>query len=86
MKYTVLWNKDAERHLASLWTEAKNRQAVTDAANSIDRLLLHDPDTGESSGDGTRILIVPPLGVLFAIKEMDRIVSVLTVWQFKKKG
>jgi hypothetical protein len=86
MKYTVLWAREAERHLATLWTESEHRQAITEAANAIDKQLLHDPERiGESRPDGTRILFVPPLGVLFSIKELDFTVSVLTVWQFKKK-
>jgi hypothetical protein len=83
MRYTVLWSPVAEQRLAALWTDAVNRKAVTDAANAIDRQLANDPDElGESRSDGTRVLFVPPLGILFQVNEGDRMVTVLAVWQF----
>ncbi len=49
MRYTVLWSRLAEQRLAFLWTDAPNRQAVTEAANAIDKVLQTDPDSlGES--------------------------------------
>jgi hypothetical protein len=86
MKYTVTWKPDAERELAALWNNAADRQAVTDAANAIDKLLQTDPaDVGESRSRGTRITFVPPLGVRFVVQEQDRRVIVFSVWQFKKR-
>ena len=86
MKYTVLWAGEAEQRLAALWNKATNRQAITTAADAIDKQLNLDPETvGESRPDGTRILLVPPLGILFTVTELDRIVSVLTVWLYKKR-
>jgi hypothetical protein len=62
---------------------ASDRQAVTDAANEIDRLLAIEPlDIGESREEGRRILLVPPLGVTFYVVSEDRIVRVLDVWSF----
>ena len=86
MRYTVLWSRVAEERLAFHWTDAPNRQAVTEAANAIDKVLQTDPDNlGESHPDGTRILFVPPLGILYYVSEQDRVVSVLTVWRFAKR-
>jgi hypothetical protein len=54
MSYTVAWKPSAEQDLASLWTSASDRQAVTDAANRIDALLRVDPNTQGESGQGRR--------------------------------
>ncbi len=82
----MLWAGEAEQRLAALWNKATNRQAITTAADAIDKQLNLDLETvGESRPDGTRILLVPPLGILFTVTELDRIVSVLTVWLYKKR-
>jgi hypothetical protein len=45
----VVWKPAAERKLAALWVATKNRKTMTDAANRIDFLLKHRPETvGES--------------------------------------
>ncbi len=86
MNYTVLWSRVAEQRLAAIWNSARSRQAVTDAANAIDRALRTDADRrGESRPDNTRVLFVPPLGVLYSVREQDCMVNVLKVWRFKKR-
>jgi hypothetical protein len=55
---------------------------MTEAANQIDVWLKHAPDqVGESRPENRRILLEPPLGVIYEIEEMDRIVNVLQVWE-----
>jgi hypothetical protein len=62
---------------------ASDRNAVTQAANEIDRRLQTNPDQeGESRSDGRRLLLVNPLAVLFEVVPDDRIVSVIAVWQY----
>ena len=71
----------AEAKLASVWLDAPDRNAVTSAAATIDRLLSRDPDSrGEIRFDTVRTVSVPPLGVDFEVIELDRIVYVLIVW------
>jgi hypothetical protein len=83
MKYTVIWVPDAEQELAAIWMAAADPDAVTAAAHLIDQCLRRDPDTqGESRPEGRRILLKYPLGVLFIVKPLDRLVYVLNVWQF----
>jgi hypothetical protein len=83
VRYTVLWKPEAERRLAELWLNAVDRNAVTQAANEIDRRLQTNPDQeGESRSDGRRLLLVNPLAVLFEVVPDDRIVYGLTVWQY----
>jgi hypothetical protein len=80
MKYTVLWKPDAEDALAALWISSPNREALTAAANEIDRLLRTDPTArGEPRSGGRRLLICPPLAVVFQVRESDRFVDVLAV-------
>ena len=66
MKFTVVWKPSAETKLAEIWTDATDRQTVSDAANSIDLLLRSFPiQVGESRKHDTRILSVSPLSVYF---------------------
>ena len=82
MKWTVIWKPLAERTLAELWNENPARQELTDAANRIDALLKHSADiVGESREGNRRILLEPPLGVVYEVNELDRTVTVLAVWQ-----
>jgi len=80
MIFTVLWQPTAEDS-PEVWLIAPDKQAVTDAANQIDAWLRSDPDQrGDPFGAQRRVLMVPPLGVIFEISEADRIVRVLMVW------
>ncbi len=85
MKYTVLWTPTAEQDLAAVWLAAADRNAITSAAHTIDRLLAQDPETrGEVCFDTVRALSVPPLGVEFEVIEPDRMVYVLSAWDTTK--
>jgi hypothetical protein len=69
-----------------LWTNAAQRQRVTDAANEIDRRLATDPSNeGESRDRGRRMTFVAPLGVIFRVLPEQRVVVVIAVWQFRTK-
>ena len=66
MKYTVVWTEAAERRLTQLWLSSRMRHAIRDAADQIDILLEGNPaECGESRDRGQRMLLLPPLGVLF---------------------
>jgi plasmid stabilization system protein ParE len=83
MKYTVTWKPEAERHLATIWSQTKDRNAVSKAAHVIDKMLGVNPEeVGESREEGFRVLFERPLGVMFAISPDDRTVLVVTVWTF----
>jgi hypothetical protein len=85
MRFTVLWTPAAEQNLAAVWLDADDRDAVTSAANTIDRLLAQDPEShGEARFDTVRTLTVAPLGVDYEVLEGDCIVYVLTVWDSSK--
>jgi hypothetical protein len=85
MTYTVLWIPPAEQNLATVWMDADDRDAVTSAAHTIDRLLARDPESvGEVRFDTVRTLSIAPLGVDYEVIEADRIVYVLAVWDTSK--
>jgi plasmid stabilization system protein ParE len=86
MNYTVVWRPTTEGTLAQIWTDAIDRQAVTDAADLIDAMLGTSPRAvGESRTGDTRILTVMPLSIYYDIHEDDRLVAVWAVWQVPRK-
>lgn len=86
MNYTVLWVAAAEAELARLWTEASRRDEITQAAHEIEtRLRVNPLEEGESRPQGRRVLLAPPLGVVFQVVPDDLLVRVLQVWAFQKR-
>ena len=80
MKFTVFWTAGAEAELATIWTEATDRAAVTTAVKRIDdQLALDAPNAGESRDAGERIIFEPPIGVLVEVRESDCLAKVLHV-------
>ena len=80
MRYTVTWLPSALDQLASIWSLAPDRQAVTAASHRIDRRLRTDPENQGEDYHGDRILEEWPLLVTFAVYPDDRLVEVLGVW------
>ena len=79
-RYTVVWPSSVRDELAAVWLDASDRNAVTEAANSIDLQLADNAALkGLELQEGLRSLFVPPLRVLFAVREEDLIVEVLRV-------
>jgi plasmid stabilization system protein ParE len=80
MSYALDWSQRAQDELADLWTNATDRDAVTAAADEIERLLSRDPlGHGESRSGNRRILFEPPLAVLYRVDPQRRAVTVITV-------
>jgi plasmid stabilization system protein ParE len=81
MNYTVVWTPTAEKDLAAVWLKAEDRQAITSAADTIDRLLGQNPEgSGDVRFDSVRSLVIPPLGVDYEVMAEDRLVYALSVW------
>jgi plasmid stabilization system protein ParE len=80
MKYTVVWRPSAEDQLAEIWMQASDRQAVTDAANSIERTLRNSPETKGVEFYGDWMIVEEPLTVVFAVYPDDCRVDILHVW------
>ena len=80
IRYTVVWPTGAEDELTELWIAASDREAITAAARAIDVDLSEDATVkGVALSEGLRALFAPPLRVLFAVREEDRLVEVLRV-------
>lgn len=83
MKYTVVWGKDAEQDLASIWLASQDRDQVTYAAHLLDEMLAESADrAGESREGAVRIAFAAPLAVEFEVLPADRLAHVLAVWRF----
>ena len=79
-RFTVVWHQEAEDELARIWLESTHRQAVTTAANTIDRQLADDPDALETYLlAGLRLYAQLPLRAIYRVREEDRLVSVLYI-------
>ncbi len=82
MKWMVIYRPSAKRELAEIWLNAGDKQFVTDEADSVDQILGRDPSTAGESREGVmRLLIEPPLAVVFDVRHDDRIVE---VWHVKE--
>jgi plasmid stabilization system protein ParE len=80
MRYTVVWSVAAQNELARIWLQASDRQAVTKAANRIDAILAVSPETKGEEFYRDRLIVDPPLHVVFAVSPDDRRVEVLHIW------
>jgi len=79
-RYTVVWHQESLDELAILWMEAEDRTAVRRSADVIDRHLGTDAALkGTPVPDALPQLTIPPLRVLFAVSEPDRMVRILDV-------
>lgn len=80
MTYSVNWKRPVRDKLADIWLAAPDRSLVSDAANRIDSLLRTSPETAGEQREGvTRLLIIPPLAVMYDVHADDRRVDVLSV-------
>ncbi len=81
MKFSVVWQPEAEAQLARLWERSSNRATFASAANHIEQVLRSYPDrAGEDRYDGDRVMFEAPPGVVFRLMLEDRLVQVLRVW------
>jgi plasmid stabilization system protein ParE len=77
-RYTVVWVRSAQDELTEVWLSASDRQAVTLAAHLIETELAVDAARkGSELREGLRSFYVPPLKVIFAVYDDDRMVEVL---------
>lgn len=44
MKYTVVWGKDAEQDLASIWLASQDRDQIAYAAHLLDEMLAENAE------------------------------------------
>jgi plasmid stabilization system protein ParE len=76
----VVWKPKALAKLADIWLEAKNRDSVNEAVRRIEAFLAHsDVSAGEDYLEGTRLIVAPPLVVVYSIEHDDCRAFVLAV-------
>ena len=80
MKFTDTWTPQAEQDLVRFWLAARDRQAIDEAAEVIEKQLTTNLlSAGESRVGPIRLLIVEPLAVVFLVRPDDRLVKVIQV-------
>jgi hypothetical protein len=77
MPYTVTSDRTVQDELAVIWMQASDRDAVSRAANEIDRLLRLFPLTRGVAHDSFRTITVGPLTAVYRVSPDDRIVEIL---------
>jgi hypothetical protein len=87
--FRVEWLQEALDELANLWMQADSalRQAITAATHALDQELQVDPyRNSEAREDEERVLFAYPLGVQIEVDLQQRIVWILHVWRFRRRG
>jgi hypothetical protein len=79
MKFTVTALESVDDLLAALFIESPDRQAVSDAANWIERELMNDPLDKVTSVDNLYFLRRDPLVALCKINVDDRLVTIVDI-------
>jgi mRNA-degrading endonuclease RelE of RelBE toxin-antitoxin system len=79
MKYTVVWLPSAEDRLTRLWLDAKDRQAVTESADRIDRELRNDAHRKGTPLGHFRAFYDVSISVLYTVDVDERMVRVIQV-------
>ncbi|MFO0843703.1 MAG: hypothetical protein U0797_15115 [Gemmataceae bacterium] len=79
MIYTVVWVPSARARLATLWTQAADRQAIADSADRIDEELREDADAKGIPFGHFRAYYDDPLGVMYNVDPGDCKVTVMAV-------
>ncbi len=80
MTHTVTWKQSAADRFAEVWMTAPDRAAVASAADMLDAALRADPHhQGESRGGKMRLVVVPPLAVVYEVLEADCLVERLAI-------
>ncbi|MBO0698738.1 MAG: hypothetical protein J2P46_10110 [Zavarzinella sp.] len=82
MNYEVVWDDRSENELATAWLEFPDRNAITRAAEWLDRHLANDPlGLGiPRSSSVHRVAFRTPLGVEYEVIEDDKKVIVRGVF------
>lgn len=85
MKYRVIWHAAAFRRLRRAWIAAKEPDAALKAFDELEEILGTDAHLkGESRDEARRILLVPPIGIIFRVKQELGEVLVLDAWMFSR--
>ncbi len=79
MRYTVVWLPTAQTKLATIWMQATDRHAVSQASTTIDDYLKYAPlSVGQAFGRYRRLTVFP-LQVVYRVSTPDCLVEVIQV-------
>ena len=81
------WRQTAVDQVTNAWLGADEtlRAAITNSVIEIGVQLRDDPSAkGESRSEGRRIVLTPPLGVVFRIDALTQTVLILRAWIFRQ--
>jgi len=87
--FSVEWLQSALDNLAELWANSDSaaRQVLNAACNEMDPRLARDPNNeGESRPQGRRITFVAPLAAIFRVDPVQRIVTVIRIYRFRRRS
>jgi hypothetical protein len=86
VNYRVSWDPDAFRALLRAWNAANQPEAGLSAFDRIEQILSVDAEQqGESRHGDRRILIVPPIGVIFRARTETGEVLILDAWMIARR-
>lgn len=80
MPWILDWDEVPLNDLATVWMQAPDPQAITDAANEVDRQLVSSPESKGVEFYGDRLIVVPPLHVVFQVDSGKHRVKVIHIW------
>jgi hypothetical protein len=82
-RYTVVWDSSAKQRLAELWLDNPAiRKEIAEAVDEIDAVLAQAPESvgiPAATGRQGRIIVRPPVSLLYFVKEEDCQVRVVEV-------
>ncbi len=82
MRYTVIWADSTRAELAKMWLDAKNKQAVTKAADEIDDLLAtQSHEAALKFPQQPQLMSRDGLAVIYEIHPDDCLVKVMGIWK-----
>jgi len=71
MRYTVLWKPSALQRLTEIWLAASDRDEENRAVSDIEHHLAHQASAGDPCVVGTKIIVAPPLAVVYELDYGD---------------
>jgi hypothetical protein len=81
--FVIYRTEEALKPLRETWEQASTtlREQLIEASRRIDQRLQEDPDKqGESREGQMRVLLEPPLGVLFEVDAAQQLVRIVRAW------
>ena len=79
--FTLIWTISAEERLAELWVDNPLIRAdINIACREIEQRLRQSPvEAGMPASERSRLIVHPPLAILFRVLPMDRQVRIIHV-------